>query len=704
MKRSLPWTELGTETKVPSDRLEDENRLLPSPVGVTDGRIAKVLSGAWAIGEDVEGVGGTAGAKVWRFEIVNGTGVHSEAVFIRLRYIDTYSNTGVRTAVSDLGNGYLTATGTRTISQNTALNLKVLLGLTSLVALMQLVTSLPSPGDANWGEFYGLSDTAGRVEDVYYRREVETTILDWRVERLSSSNRDLHGYAQVARGGVNGYSAGGSLFPSDEGIEELIEEQDSNGNVTIRAVVNDGGLLQSDISLILFYDLGDGGYVFSTAREVPLFHDASYTVAGQRRYVSAVATDFRFTPGRRYGTKWRNAGQAHDLVLSEGNHLVAVADHDDLESIRAEVLKDIYSVEDRVAGLESAPGGGDTAVIADSDIAVTTATWVSTGLVLPTTGYCMGELYPRVEHGRRRVRESDVCVFGGGVAGSESRNSGQRGRPVCGWEKQHEIRGQLQHPPGPGCEQRAAASAQSGQLPKFSAQLRAGRGDTVMSWRSWLGLEFREESNFTERLIQARLDAAGRLVQPTALGCVEAAAGLWSRAFAAAESDRLSAPMLGRIGRALLLKGEAVWVWVDGVYHEASSWDIKGRESWIYRCDLPMPSGSRTVNADARAVLHPRINADASRPWKGISPIDGAVNTATLAAAIEKSAVDTSTPGPFGHILPVPSIGTSTTEGEIEVNPLQNDINNLHGGVVVAETTAAGYGEGKWRGVLKKIG
>ena len=333
--------------------------VLPSAEGVKlTAAIAKVLSGAWAIGEDVEGTGGTAGAKVWRFEMVNGTGVHAEAVFIRLRYIDTYSNTGVRTAVSDLGNGYLTATGTRTISQNTALNLKVLLGLTSLVALMKLVTSLPSPGDANWGEFYGLSDTAGRVEDVYYRREVETTILDWRVERLSSTNRNLHGYAQVARGGVNGYSAGGSLFPSDEGIEELIEEQDTNGNVTIRAVVNDGGLLQSGISLILFYDLGDGGYEFSTAREEPLFHDASYTVAGQRRYVSAVATDFRFTPGRRYGLKWRNAGQAHDLVLSEGNHLVAVADHDDLESVRSELLADVYGVEDRVAALEAGPATG----------------------------------------------------------------------------------------------------------------------------------------------------------------------------------------------------------------------------------------------------------------------------------------------------------------------------------------------------------
>ena len=55
---------------------------------------------------------------------------------------------------------------------------------------------------------------------------------------------------------------------------------------------------------------------------------------------------------------------------------------------------DLATIVERVAALESAPsGGGDTAVIADSDIAVTTATWVSTGLVLPTTGYVMGELF-----------------------------------------------------------------------------------------------------------------------------------------------------------------------------------------------------------------------------------------------------------------------------------------------------------------------
>ena len=367
----IPWTKLDgtlaawvrrTNTDVIPDTKLPAARLLPSPAGIADGQIAKVQSGAWAIGTDEAGAG-ASGAKVWRFELISGSGAQSEDVFVRLKFIDTFSDTGVRTNAQDLGTGYLTAAGTRTISQNAALDIKTLLGITSLAALMNRVTALPTAGDATWGEFYGLSDTAGRVKDVFYRREVEVSILDWRVERLSSTNRDLHGYAQVARGGANGYSAGGSLFPGRENIEELIEEKNENGNVTVRCVVNDGGLLLSNISVILFYDNGDGEYSFSTARELPLFHDASFTIAGQRRYVSAVANVFRFVPGRRYGLKFRNAGQAHDLILSAGNHMVALADADDLEAVKSEALREIYALEDRLAAAES--GGGGLTLVAE---------------------------------------------------------------------------------------------------------------------------------------------------------------------------------------------------------------------------------------------------------------------------------------------------------------------------------------------------
>ena len=128
---------------------------------------------------------------------------------------------------------------------------------------------------------------------------------------------------------------------------------DAGGNVTVRAVINDGGLLHSGISIIMFWANEDGE--FSSAREMPLFHDASYTQAGQRRYVSSVGTEFTFTAGHRYRLHWRNAGQAHDLILNVAQHMVQVADHDHIADLRAEAFEEIYQVEDRVAVLEAAP-------------------------------------------------------------------------------------------------------------------------------------------------------------------------------------------------------------------------------------------------------------------------------------------------------------------------------------------------------------
>ena len=89
--------------------------------------------------------------------------------------------------------------------------------------------------------------------------------MDWWAERLSSTNRDLHGYAQVSR--IDLPARAVLSITTNEGIEELLEERDAGGNVTVRAVINDGGLLHSGISLIMFWANEDGE--FSSAREMP---------------------------------------------------------------------------------------------------------------------------------------------------------------------------------------------------------------------------------------------------------------------------------------------------------------------------------------------------------------------------------------------------------------------------------------------------
>lgn len=360
------WTERGASALVPVNAFEGANRLLPDASGQTDGKIAKVVSGAWAVGDDEQGTGGTAGAKVWRFEIVNGTGVHATAVFIRLRYIDTYSDAGTRTSVQDLGNGYLTSTGARTISQNTALNIKTLLAQESIEAFITLVTSLPTPADANWGEWYGKTNNVGQVEGVYYRKEQDTVVQDWLVKRLNTGDRreDIHGYAQVVRSSLDIDVAAGGLYPSNENIVFLVEDRDLNDNIHTYAIVNTGGLLESGISIIIHWADDDGN--FSTDRELPLAHDATYNVPGQRRYASGLYTDgLKFISGKRYQIKWRLAGSAQDLVINAAQHIERVADIDELHELRGEVFEEVYQIEDmadakvteHLTNLLKTPGG-----------------------------------------------------------------------------------------------------------------------------------------------------------------------------------------------------------------------------------------------------------------------------------------------------------------------------------------------------------
>ena len=227
------WVEAGNEDPIPDDKLPT-SRFVPSSVGQDDGSRISALDGEWIIaapsGDDVD-----QDPTVWRIEYVRSDDIAGQLpgkVYIRLRYLDSFNvDTGNRSRVIDTGSGYLTSNGGRTISLNAALDIRALLQSSSLSALMTLVTSIPNPGSATWGEWYGHTDADGRILGVFYRREQQVTEQDWWAERLSSTNRDLHGYAQVSR---STYQKGGSLYPTNEGIEELIEEQDANGNVTVR--------------------------------------------------------------------------------------------------------------------------------------------------------------------------------------------------------------------------------------------------------------------------------------------------------------------------------------------------------------------------------------------------------------------------------------------------------------------------------------
>ena len=113
--------------------------------------------------------------------------------------------------------------------------------------------------------------------------------------------------------------------------------------------------------------------------------------------------------------------------------------------------------------------------------------------------------------------------------------------------------------------------------------------------------------SYTDQVVAASVARASGAKPSAAVAAIEAAAGLWERAFASARSETLTAGQLALIGRSLLLRGEAVWHVSRGRrLAPASSFAIQGGlfpESWTYRLNLAGPATTRTVSATAGTVF-----------------------------------------------------------------------------------------------------
>ncbi len=82
--------------------------------------------------------------------------------------------------------------------------------------------------------------------------------------------------------------------------------------------------------------------------------------------------------------------------------------------------------------------------------------------------------------------------------------------------------------------------------------------------------------------------------------------------------------------------------------------------SWRYTLTESGPSGTRTVGpVPGEAVVHLRYSVDASRPWRGVGPIQ----SASLAGKLSASTVTllgNELSGAVGYVLPVPVTGEMT--------------------------------------------
>ena len=212
--------------------------------------------------------------------------------------------------------------------------------------------------------------------------------------------------------------------------------------------------------------------------------------------------------------------------------------------------------------------------------------------------------------------------------------------------------------------------------------------------RFWPRYETRANDSLTDVILAGlAANATGSTsVSVATLGAVEAAVGLWGRSFASAVitppslAIALTPAILERIGRSLLLRGEALFELrvQDGELSliQAVSWDVSGQNDWLYRADFSTPSGTFSRTLAGNAVLHPRINTTPARPWQGESPLPRA--TAALGAALEAQ-LTAEVKGPVGSVIPVPHTGS--------LAGLQADISKLAGKVALVESTSGGFGD-----------
>ena len=236
-----------------------------------------------------------------------------------------------------------------------------------------------------------------------------------------------------------------------------------------------------------------------------------------------------------------------------------------------------------------------------------------------------------------------------------------------------------------------------------------------MRWPPWRRAENRADraagsGGYTDQLVSAILaTATGQAVDPSGLAALEVAAGLWSRAFAVAEvsPDSVAAravtpEVLAAIGRQLVRRGEALFeIALEGralALVPVGPWEVRGGpdpSTWFYVVTAAGPSTGAGVRRvlPAAGVVHLKYATDPARPWAGIGPLAFAASSSGLVATLEQRLRE-EIAGPVGSLIPVPSEVAAGADDD-PLLALRADLNKLRGALAIAETTAAGWGEGR---------
>ena len=231
-----------------------------------------------------------------------------------------------------------------------------------------------------------------------------------------------------------------------------------------------------------------------------------------------------------------------------------------------------------------------------------------------------------------------------------------------------------------------------------------------MKW-PWQSAPVEHRSSLTDQVISALLQSAsGGGARPAlATAALEQCATLYASALAscsisgpATVTRALTADWRASVAASLIRSGQCVYIIgadpVDGLtLAPVGHWDVHGGprpSSWVYRGELSGPSGTAWQTHTAAAVLHLRWLVDATRPWSGISPLQHASDTGSLAAWIERRLSEEAS-APVGSFLPIAKFDAdpgADLDGDDADDPLallRRDIGTSRGQTMIVESQMA---------------
>ena len=163
----------------------------------------------------------------------------------------------------------------------------------------------------------------------------------------------------------------------------------------------------------------------------------------------------------------------------------------------------------------------------------------------------------------------------------------------------------------------------------------------------------------------------------------------------------LDASWRASVASALIRHGQALYIIgadpVDGLsLSPASSFDVYGSADppWVYRVSRAGPSTTTWQTYSSESVLHIRWQVDLQRPWRGVSPLQNAADTANVAGWLEKRLAEEAS-GPVGSFLPLsryepaPDADLADPDADDPLAQLRRDIGAARGQTLLVETAMA---------------